>query len=846
MKAFHTIAVPHDDIMNRRLEMSVFAADLWDAFNQRGPVEYSDEKTFFKKTHITKNLEDILNGVQNRLQGKGGDGFLHIETPFGGGKTHAMIAMYHSAKKWMAKPVIIVGTSMGPEDTVWGMVEKQLDGKIDKLSGNLAPGREEMRKVLEKHGSVLILIDELLPYILTGSGVRIGDTTLATQTITFIQQLSETVSTLDRVCVVASLSASVVDMIDQKRSDELLAKLRKVSGRKERKIIPINQNDVPNIIRSRLFSTTNSEIVNGAEDTITKFVEYCERESILPPSETAVEYRKKFEKTYPFLPEVIETLYHKWGSFTSFQRTRGVLRLLSLVVYSMRGSERPYITLADFDLNDNEIRRELLENIGDNFDSVIAKDITDPASGAALVEKETAPSYRGMHIGLRASTAIFMYSFSSQGMNGATMNEIKRNVSDINSPSTIVGDVVGEFRSKLSYFKFNEDRYLFTSDPNLNRLKLNKMENIKDREVLDEERALLESNMGSARLLRPKIWPASNDVEDSTALKLVIMRHDNNTERDGISDNRGENMPRIYRNSIFFLCASDAERSEFTVHLKARMALETILSEITDGDQKKEIDGELRKEKSMLGTLIKKLYRTLYVPTRDGYDNFDMGAPTVGASGGISDHVLARLKEEQQVHESIGPLVLKNYIGSDKFAHTRPIYELMLKARGERRPTGRNVVEDAIKKGVRDGTFGIGEIVDGVPSCMAFKADPSVSFTENEVIIHESLCKPESQEDTPGDGENKPKGTGSMTDSGEPEGVGENKEPNDVKRELNLDFEIPEGNMNDVWGIMRLVNKKFKSIRLGISAKDGAMSENDIMQIRETLNQLGIDATKLD
>ena len=70
MKAFHTIAVPHNDIITKKLTMDVFAADLWDTFQNRGSDEYTDHKIFFKKTHMTTNLKSILNGVQNRLEMK--------------------------------------------------------------------------------------------------------------------------------------------------------------------------------------------------------------------------------------------------------------------------------------------------------------------------------------------------------------------------------------------------------------------------------------------------------------------------------------------------------------------------------------------------------------------------------------------------------------------------------------------------------------------------------------------------------------------------------------------------------------------------------------------------------
>src|SRR3990172_7486547 len=105
MKAFHTIAVPHQDILEGRLTMDVFAADLWEVSQGRGPDEYRDPETFFRKTYLTEGLKNLLDVVERRLQGKGGDPVIQIQTPFGGGKTHALIAMYHRAKEWDAKPV---------------------------------------------------------------------------------------------------------------------------------------------------------------------------------------------------------------------------------------------------------------------------------------------------------------------------------------------------------------------------------------------------------------------------------------------------------------------------------------------------------------------------------------------------------------------------------------------------------------------------------------------------------------------------------------------------------------------------------------------------------------------
>ena len=100
MTAFHTIAIPHDDILQGRLTMDVFAADLWEVYKGRGAEEYRNPALFFQKTYQTEGLSTLLDVVQSRLQGKGGDPVLQIQTPFGGGKTHALIAMYHKAVEW--------------------------------------------------------------------------------------------------------------------------------------------------------------------------------------------------------------------------------------------------------------------------------------------------------------------------------------------------------------------------------------------------------------------------------------------------------------------------------------------------------------------------------------------------------------------------------------------------------------------------------------------------------------------------------------------------------------------------------------------------------------------------
>src|SRR5665647_373850 len=110
MDLFHTIAIPDRDILDGKLTLDAFAADLWEVYKGRGPDEYKDAEQFFKKTYETEGLKNLVRVVKDRLDGLGGDPVIQLQTPFGGGKTHALISLYHKAREWGVKRVVIVGT----------------------------------------------------------------------------------------------------------------------------------------------------------------------------------------------------------------------------------------------------------------------------------------------------------------------------------------------------------------------------------------------------------------------------------------------------------------------------------------------------------------------------------------------------------------------------------------------------------------------------------------------------------------------------------------------------------------------------------------------------------------
>lgn len=837
MKPFHTIAVPHQDILEGKLTMEVFAADLWETHMGRAPLEYKDPDIFFKKTYVTDGLRNLLEVVEGRIKGKGGDPVIQIQTPFGGGKTHALIAMYHKAKHWGAKVAVISGTTMSPEDTIWGMIEKQFTGKLEKLAGNVSPGREALRELLESNQPALILIDEVLQYATRVSGVSVKDTTLAVQTIAFMQELTEVAGTLEKMAVVVTLPSSIMEHYDAK-GERLFQQLQKVSGRVEKVYTPVKENEITNVIRRRLFSTVD---LDKAKTNIAEFIEYAEREGILPAGKGISEYRQKFDDSYPFLPDVVETLYHRWGTLPTFQRTRGVLRLLSLVIHSLRESGKPYISLADFDLSQDEIRRELVKYIGPEFDSVVAADITNAESGSKRIDKSLGKSFQGLMIGTRTSTSIFMYSFSGGAEKGALLGEIKRAATTTENPPSLVAEAVEQLKSKLFHLQNQNDKYYFSNQPNLNRIILTKMENIKEKEIIELEHELVKQQIIGARL-QVFLWPEKpKDIPDTPELKLIVLPEKNGSFMKGAIESKGES-PRIFRNTLFFLCPSEAEKAAFVELLKKRIAYAQIDVDKTlnlTKEQRDEVKEYLKKDKDSLRDAVRRFYRVVCTPSRDGFKETDLGIPTYGDKRGMDQDVYDKLRSEEEILEKIAALVIKErYLKDKDYVKIQQLHDSMLKTPGEGRAVSKAVVDAGVVSGVKQGLFGLGELgADGTIICKYFKEDPTLSSYENEVIIHDKIAT-----------QSKASVTGSISSSQEAktaeiktETKVEDEFKEKVLREIILRFNVPRGKVSQIMGVMNLLQSRFQTLELEIKASNGSITEDDYAsKIKEALGQLGI------
>ena len=95
LKPWREVVTPHKDVASGRYQQAEFAADLWQVHLGEGTDEYKNPIEFFRRTYLTESLKRMLVGAVLRLSGEGGDPVVQLQTNFGGGKTHSMLALYH-------------------------------------------------------------------------------------------------------------------------------------------------------------------------------------------------------------------------------------------------------------------------------------------------------------------------------------------------------------------------------------------------------------------------------------------------------------------------------------------------------------------------------------------------------------------------------------------------------------------------------------------------------------------------------------------------------------------------------------------------------------------------------
>lgn len=574
------IAMPHRDIREGRMDLKVFAVDLAQVIEGEAVPEYRDPDTFFRRTFLTRGLRSTLRGVLRRLAGQeDGIAITQMATVFGGGKTHTLLTLYHMvahgtevgylepvaqllaeaeldgvpAARIAAVDCAHISPSQPrrtPEGiilrTLWGELAYRLGGpdrgaelyEIVRASDEamVAPGSETLARLFAAAGPSLILVDETLSYITKASGIAVGRGYLSDQAQEFLLELTRAVNAADNVALVLTMTSSEQEQIGEaaiRAAREIDTAIR-ILRRTRQVEVSAEREELYEILKRRLFDSDPTAIAAQARGVAQAYWDYYRgHPNDFPQEVQAPEYRDLMVRAYPFHPALIEILRDRWGSISGFQRTRGVLRLLALIVGDLYRAKQasPLIQPAHVNLDDGELRNELLEyvdNRGD-YESAILSDIGGAAeSKAPLLDRVTGGDYARHRIATGLATAIFMYSHSgaTQRSPSAERPQLWLATLQPGVVPALAADALDKLQRRLWYLVYQEGTYRFDSQPNLNQMLVTRIDAIRQEPdaVRQKLQEAVEEVAGGRPFPHAAIWPAGPvDVRTQPKLALVVL-----------------------------------------------------------------------------------------------------------------------------------------------------------------------------------------------------------------------------------------------------------------------------------------------------------------------------------
>ncbi len=358
---------------------------------------------FFEENYFTAGMKALIERAFRHLScGQAGSSVFLLSQAMGGGKTHSMIALGLLARDPALRHTVlgtddpapklpachVIGFNGRKTDApagIWGDLAAQL-GKADQFARYVtplfsAPGPEAWKTLLGTE-PVIIFLDELPPYLEYALAVPVGNSDLAAVTTTALANLFVAVTEMDNVCLVLSDLAGTNYSTGQARLQAALDRaIQNITGEAKRiatPITPVNPNgdELYHILRKRLFAhiAPDSEIGRVAS-AYRDALREAARMNLTTTSPDALHSR--VVDSYPFHPDLRE-LVGKFKENDGFQQTRGVIRLMQMVVadlwHSKRAESIELIHPYDFDLNKDEIASEI-RTINPTLSEAIAHDI---------------------------------------------------------------------------------------------------------------------------------------------------------------------------------------------------------------------------------------------------------------------------------------------------------------------------------------------------------------------------------------------------------------------------------------------------------------------------------------
>ena len=675
---------PRADVVRGAVAEADFAADLAQVVRGEGSAEYRDPVRFFQNSYPTRGLKNLLANVCRRLSGAGGEAaaIFRLDTSYGGGKTHALIALAHAARglppvagmddfidaallpQGRVRLAAFDGENADPANgrtmgegvrahTPWGELAFALAGRpgYDRVKNSdaagVAPGADTLRELFGGEPT-LVLLDELSVYLRKVQQIGAA----RDQLTAFLTSLFKAVEGAPRAALVYTLAVGkegrAVDAYSAENQfiADRMAEAESVSARKATLLNPTEEDETAQVLRRRLFESVDDA---AAREAVAAYqAVWAAKRDAISADAGRPETAAGFLASYPLHPEVLQTLTSKTATLETFQRVRGMLRLLARTIahlWETRPADATAIHLHHIDPGCEPVRQELVTRLQQSrYAPAIANDVAG-AGAPALAQEIDAKHHGGLPPwAAYAARTVFMHTLAfNEPLQGLSPEQLRYSMLGPGADLSFIEEARKKFVLESAYL---DDRpgapMRFLAEANLTQIIRREEKNVDS----GEARAALNDCIG--QIFRGGAFDLVQfpggpfDVPDDAGAgrpRLVVLAYD--AVAVGAAEEVPELVQRIYlrkgsegsalrmlRNHVVFAAADDGRKAEMRRHASRRLALRELrkperLAALAEHQRAKVSELEARSEQE-LALAIQQCYRHVFYPSRHRMESADV------------------------------------------------------------------------------------------------------------------------------------------------------------------------------------------------------------------------------
>ena len=716
-----TTCRPREDVLQGSIRDDEFAADLYQVVTGTATKDYLDPALFFAKTYSTRGLRELLKAVCLRLSAKGGEvsPILRLGTQYGGGKTHSLVALVHAARgmKGVENVADFVDPSILPTGAVriaaldgenadpangltlepslrahslWGEMAYRLAGRTGfervRVSDekHVAPGAETIRELFGNEPT-LILLDEISVYL---RKVERTFPDASKQFAAFVHDLFKAVSSTPKVALVYTLAigkdseGSDAYKAENERAAAAMAEAESVAVRSTTALNPTEEDETANVLRTRLFESVDQ---HAAKEAVAAYASiWNANQDGLPDDATSAELKEAFIRSYPLHPKLLEMFMEKTASLSTFQRTRGMLRILARTVHYLwraKPSDAYAIHTHHLDPAAEKIRTEINVKLGQGqyAPAVIADVAAVAGNEPALAQRIDQQRYPGMPpITSYVARTIYWHTLAyGDAARGVTPEQLKLSVCGPQIEPAFIEQARTQFVTESIYLDDRPGAPLrFMVEPNLTMIIRRKMNEIDPDEARTELRERIRGlfSLTGRGEFNTIIFPSSpydvpDELGDGRPI-LAVMGHESTPVptpvtapppdvADIFEHHGNQGKPRELKNNLVFVAPDERSIPNMRDQMRRYLALHALHhggkeTEVAD-HQRQKVQSELKTAIHTVAMSILQCYRHLFYPSNSpmagtslplGHTMIELSNP--GESPGNGQHQVVHVLHEQR------------------------------------------------------------------------------------------------------------------------------------------------------------------------------------------------------